>query len=314
MHNNLKQKITILTPCFNEVENIEPLAEAIIQVSKKIPEITINHLFIDNASTDGTIEKLRILAAKYPHIQVILNNRNYGHIRSPMHGLFQAEGDAVVLMASDFQDPPELILDFISKLMEGYKVVIGIKESSDESVLFSMVRNYYYSLINRLSDTSLIKNFTGFGLYDREVIEILRSIDDPYPYFRGLISELGFETARVNFKQPIRKRGITKNNFYTLYDIALLGITNHSKIPLRLATFSGFLISFFSLLVGFGYFLYKLTFWDRFDVGIAPLVIGIFFFAAVQLFFIGIIGEYIGSIHTQILNRPLVIEKERINF
>jgi len=314
MLNKLKRTITILMPCFNEVDNVDELVEAIIQVGKKIPEIKINHLFIDNASTDGTIEKLRILSAKYPHIQVILNNRNYGHIRSPMHGLFQAEGDAVVLMASDFQDPPELILDFISKLMEGYKVVIGIKESSDESVLLSMVRNFYYRLINRLSDTSLIKNFTGFGLYDREVIEILRSIEDPYPYFRGLISELGFETARVNFKQPIRKRGITKNNFYTLYDIALLGITNHSKVPLRLATFSGFLFSFFSFLVGLGYFIYKLIFWDRFELGMAPLVIGIFFFSAVQLFFIGIIGEYVGSIHTQTLKRPLVIEKERINF
>jgi len=314
MRNELKRTITILMPCFNEVDNVDELVEAIIQVGKKIPEIKINHLFIDNASTDGTIEKLRILSAKYPHIQVILNNRNYGHIRSPMHGLFQAEGDAVVLMASDFQDPPELILDFISKLMEGYKVVIGIKESSDESVLLSMVRNFYYRLINRLSDTSLIKNFTGFGLYDREVIEILRSIEDPYPYFRGLISELGFETARVNFKQPIRKRGITKNNFYTLYDIALLGITNHSKVPLRLATFSGFLFSFFSFLVGLGYFIYKLIFWDRFELGMAPLVIGIFFFSAVQLFFIGIIGEYVGSIHTQTLKRPLVIEKERINF
>jgi polyisoprenyl-phosphate glycosyltransferase len=313
MHNNSKQKITILTPCFNELENLEALVEAIIKVSKKIPEITINHLFIDNASTDGTIQKLRILAEKYHHVQVILNNRNYGHIRSPMYGLLQAKGDAVVIMASDFQDPPELILKFISKWMEGNKVVIGIKESSDEGFLISMIRKFYYRLINRLSDTSLIKNFTGFGLYDREVIEILRSIDDPYPYFRGLISELGFETARVSFNQPIRKRGITKNNFYTLYDIALLGITNHSKIPLRLATFTGFIISFLSFLIGLGYFIYKILYWDRFILGTAPIVIGIFFFGSLQLFFIGIIGEYIGSIHTQVLKRPLVIEKERIN-
>ena len=241
MHNNLKQKITILTPCYNEVENIELLAEAIIKVSKKIPEIKINHLFIDNASTDGTIEKLRILAAKYPHIQVILNNRNYGHIRSPMHGLFQTEGDAVILMASDFQDPPELIVDFVKKWQNGYEAVIGIKKGSEESILLYTIRSFYYNLINRLSDTPLIKIFTGFGLYNREIIETLRSLDDPYPYFRGLISELGFKIAKVDFKQPIRKRGITKNNFYTLYDMALLGISNHSKIPLRLATFSGFL-------------------------------------------------------------------------
>ena len=305
--------MTILTPCFNELENIEVLAEAIIEVSKNIPEITINHLFIDNASTDGTIQKLRSLALKYDHIQVILNNRNYGHIRSPMHGLFQAKGDAVVIMASDLQDPPELIVDFVKKWIQGYKAVIGVKKGSDESIFFSIIRSGYYNLINRLSDTPLIKNFTGFGLYDREVIETMRSIDDPYPYFRGLISELGYETAQLHFRQPKRKRGFTKNNLYTLYDMALLGITNHSKIPLRLAAFSGFVISFFSLLVGLGYFIYKLTYWNRFDVGIAPLVISIFFFSAVQLFFIGMIGEYIGSIHTQVLKRPLVIEKERIN-
>jgi polyisoprenyl-phosphate glycosyltransferase len=314
MHNNLKQKITILTPCFNEVENIEALAEAIIEVSKKIPEITINHLFIDNASTDGTIEKLRSLALKYNHIQVILNNRNYGHIRSPMYGLFQAKGDAVVIIASDFQDPPELIVDFVKKWQNGYEVVIGIKKGSEESILFYMIRSLYYNLINRLSDTPLIKNFTGFGLYSRKTIETLRSLEDPYPYFRGLISELGFNIAKVYFKQPIRNRGVTKNNFYTLYDMAMLGITNHSKVPLRLATFSGFLFSFFSFLVGLGYFIYKLIFWDRFELGMAPLVIGIFFFSAVQLFFIGIIGEYVGSIHTQALKRPLVNEKERINF
>ena len=314
MHNNLKQKITILTPCFNELENLETLVEAIIKVSKKIPEITINHLFIDNASTDGTIEKLRSLTLKYNHLQVILNNRNYGHIRSPIYGLFQAKGDAVVLMASDFQDPPELIVDFVEKWQNGYEAVIGIKKGSKESILFYMIRSLYYNLINRLSDTPLIKNFTGFGLYSRKTIETLRSLEDPYPYFRGLISELGFNIAKVYFKQPIRKRGVTKNNFYTLYDMALLGITNHSKIPLRLATFSGFLFSFFSFLVGLGYFIYKLIFWDRFELGMAPLVIGIFFFSAVQLFFIGVIGEYVGSIYTQTLKRPLVIEKERIGF
>jgi len=313
MLKELKRTITILMPCFNEVDNMDELVEAIIQVGKKIPEIKINHLFIDNASTDGTIEKLRILAAKYPHIQVILNNRNYGHIRSPMHGLFQAKGDAVIIMASDFQDPPVLIKDFIDKWNQGYKSVIAVKIGNNESIFFSTIRSFYYSLINRLSDIPLIKDFTGFGLYNREVIEKLRALEDPYPYFRGLISELGFETAQVNFIQPKRKRGFTKNNFYTLYDMAILGITNHSKIPLRLATFSGFVISFFSFLIGLVYFIYKIIYWDRFDVGIAPLIIGIFFISAIQLFFIGIIGEYVGSIHTQVLKRPLVIEKERIN-
>ena len=313
MPDDLKRTITILTPCFNEVDNVEELADAIVDTGKKMSNIKINHLFIDNASSDGTVQKLRTVSSQYDHVQVILNNRNYGHIRSPMHGLFQSEGDAVVVMASDFQDPPEFIVEFVNKWKQGYKVVIGVKEGSDESIFFYMIRSFYYSLINRLSDTPLINNFTGFGLYDREVIEILRSLNDPYPYFRGLITELGFETATINFKQPKRRRGFTKNNFYTLYDMAMLGITNHSKIPLRLATFFGFVISFLSLLIGAAYFVYKLMFWERFDVGIAPLVIGIFFFAAVQLLFIGIIGEYVGSIHTQVLKRPLVIEKERIN-
>ena len=314
MANEIKRMITILTPCFNEVDNVTELVDAIINIGKKIPDIKMKHLFIDNASTDGTVQKLRTLSDQYDHIQVILNNRNYGHIRSPMHGLFQSEGDAVVVMASDFQDPPELIIEFVNKWIQGHKVVIGIKEGSDESIFFSLIRNFYYNLINRLSNTPLIKNFTGFGLYDREVVETLRSLNDPYPYFRGLISELGFETVKINFRQPKRERGFTKNNFYTLSDMAFLGITNHSKIPLRLATFSGFVISLLSLLVGITYFIYKLMFWDRFELGIAPLVIGIFFFAAVQLFFIGLIGEYIGSIHTQVLRRPLVVEKERINF
>jgi glycosyltransferase involved in cell wall biosynthesis len=314
MIDEVKKTVTILTPCFNEVENVEELTEAFVKIGRKIPDVRINHLFIDNASTDGTVEKLRTLCSKHSHVQAILNNRNYGHIRSPMHGLFQTQGDAVVVMASDFQDPPELIIEFVNKWKQGYKTVIGIKEGSDESITFSIIRRFYYSLINRLSETPLIKNFNGFGLYDREVIETLRSLDDPYPYFRGLISELGFEIARVNYKQPKRKRGFSKNNLYTLYDMAMLGITNHSKIPLRLVTFSGFVISFLSMMVGLGYFIYKVLFWDRFDLGIAPLVIGIFFFAAVQLFFIGIIGEYVGSIYTQVLKRPLVIEKERINF
>jgi len=314
MPNDIKRTITILTPCRNEVDNVEEVAEAIINTGKKMSDIKINHLFIDNASTDGTIQKLRTLCSQYEHVQVILNNRNYGHIRSPMHGLFQSKGDAVVIMASDFQDPPELIIEFVNKWKQGYKTVIGVKEGSHESVFLYMIRSFYYRLINRLSDTPLIKNFTGYGLYDREVIEILRSLNDPYPYFRGLISELGFETAKINFKQPKRKRGFTKNNFYTLYDLALLGITNHSKIPLRFATFFGFVISFLSFLTGIAYLAYKLMFWDRFEVGIAPLVIGIFFFVAVQLIFIGIIGEYVGSIHTQVLKRPMVVEKERINF
>jgi len=207
-----------------------------------------------------------------------------------------------------------MITDFIRKWEEGYKIVIGVKEKSEESPFFFVIRKLYYNVIGRLSEISLIKNFTGFGLYDRKVIDILRQIDDPYPYFRGLICDIGYERAEIPYVQPARRRGFTKNNFYTLYDMAMLGITNHSKVPLRLATMTGFVLALLSVLVAFGYFVYKIIFWDNFSVGMAPLVIGLFFFSSVQLFFIGIIGEYIGSIHIQVLKRPLVIERERINF
>jgi polyisoprenyl-phosphate glycosyltransferase len=212
------------------------------------------------------------------------------------------------------QDPPTMIKEFINKWEEGYKIVIGVKTQSEESSFFFAIRRAYYTLVGRLSEVELINNFTGFGLYDQKVIETLRSIEDPYPYFRGLICDIGFQRAVIEYVQPSRKRGFTKNNFYDLYDLAMLGITNHSKVPLRLATMTGFIVAIISLVVALGYFGYKLVFWENFQVGMAPLVIGLFFFSSVQLIFIGIIGEYIGAIHTQVLKRPLVIEKERINF
>ncbi|MBU2530543.1 MAG: glycosyltransferase, partial [Elusimicrobia bacterium] len=235
-------------------------------------------------------------------------------IRSPFYGMLQTKGDAVISIVADLQDPPSMIKDFIKKWEEGYKVVIGVKKKSHEFPLFFAIRQLFYSIIKRLSEVEQISGFMGFGLYDKRVIDILRDFQDPYPYFRGLISDIGFDIAKIEYTQPARKKGKTKNNFYTLYDMAILGITNHSKIPLRLAVMLGFFVSFASIMVAIGYFIYKLVFWNDFSVGIAPLVIGIFFFSAVQLFFIGIIGEYIGAIHTQVLKRPLVIEKERINF
>ncbi len=277
-------------------------------------DVIYEHIFIDNASTDRTVEILKEIVAHDNRVKIIVNTRNFGHIRSHCHGLVQARGDAVISIVADLQDPPEMIADFIRKWENGYKIVIGVKEKSEESPFFFAVRKSYYNLIGKLSEISLIKNFTGFGLYDQKVIEIMRQIDDPYPYFRGLICDIGFERAEIPYIQPVRRRGFTKNNFYTLYDIAMLGITNHSKVPLRLATMTGFAVAFFSLLVAFGYFLVKLFFWNIFTLGFAPLVIGLFFFGSVQLFFIGIIGEYIGSIHTQVLKRPLVVEKERVNF
>jgi len=306
--------ITILTPCFNERENVRELCKRIQETMAQVPDIAYEHLFIDNASTDATQTVLRELAADCPTVKVIMNRRNFGHVRSPYHALLQARGDAVIMLASDLQDPPELIPEFIRIWREGHLVVLGQKKNSAESPLFFSARKAYYRLVKKLADVDLLENVTGFGLYDREVIETFRSMDEPYPYVRGLVSELGYPVALIPYDQPLRQRGFTKNNFYTLYDVAMLGITSHSKVPLRLATMLGFGASALSFLVGLCYLVYKLIFWERFALGVAPVVIGLFFFASIQLFFIGIIGEYIGAIHTRVNHRPLVIEKERINF
>ena len=306
--------ISVVTPCYNEEENVEAIYKQLKEVFMKLPEYSYEHIFIDNASSDQTVSILKSLAKKDKNIKIIVNARNFGHIRSPYYGILQANGEAVISIVADLQDPPELIFEFIKKWEDGYKVVIGIKKESEESPFFFAIRNLYYNLIGKISEIPLVKNYTGFGLYDKFVIETLRKIDDPYPYFRGLICDLGFERAEIKYVQPVRKRGFTKNNLYTLYDIAMLGITNHSKIPLRLATFLGFILAILSLIIAGIYFIYKLIMWENFAAGTAPLVIGLFFFTSVQLFFIGIIGEYIGAIHTQVLKRPLVVEKERINF
>lgn len=306
--------ISIVTPCYNEEDNVEELYSQVKEIFNSLQNYVYEHIFIDNASKDNTLKILKDLAAKDENVKVIANARNFGHIRSPYHALLQARGDAVIQLVADLQDPPKMIIDFINKWEEGYKVVLGVKTQSEESSLMFAIRKMYYNFINRVSDIELTKNNTGFGLYDKRVIEILRGIDDPYPYFRGLISDIGFESFKIEYLQPARKRGITKNNFYTLYDIAMLGITNHSKIPLRVAAMLGFAMSAFSFGIAIVYLLAKLIFWNYFSFGTAPLIIGLFLFSSVQLFFIGIIGEYIGSIHTQVLKRPHVIEKERINF
>ena len=308
------KKLSIVSGCFNEVGNVEELVGRVAKVMLALPQCDYEQIIIDNASTDGTQEILKKLAAGNPRLKIILNARNFGHIRSPYHGMMQGSGDAVIYMASDLQEPPELIPDFVRKWEEGAKAVVGIKDSSDESPLFFAVRRFYYRLVEGLADTKTIQNFTGFGLYDRAIMEYCRSLDDPYPYFRGLIAEVGLPVDRVSYHQPLRTRGFTKNNLYTLYDMAMLGITNFSKVPLRLAAMLGFVMAIMSLLVALVYLIYKMIFWYSLPVGTAPLVIGLFFFASVQLFFIGIIGEYVGAIHTQVLKRPLVVEKERINF
>jgi len=306
--------ISIVSPCYNEVDGIEDFCDQVKSVMANLPGYDYEHVIIDNNSTDGTILALRQLAGQDKKVKVIINARNFGQVRSPFHGLLQAKGDAVIVMSSDLQDPPEMIRAFVKKWEDGYKIVIGTKAKSKENPFVVGVRKIFYHLIKALSETEQIKNFTGFGLYDRTIIDLIRQFDDPYPYFRGLITEIGFERAEIEFTQPKRTKGRTKNNFYTLYDLAMLGFVNHSKFPLRMASFIGFVIAFASLLVGIGYFIYKLIFWNSFQAGMAPIVIGLFFFAAVQLFFIGIIGEYIGAIYTQIKKRPLVVEKERINF
>lgn len=310
----MKKKISLVTPCYNEEDNANAIYTAVKNVMALKPEYDYEHIFIDNHSTDKTVAILKEIAATDKNVKVIVNLRNFGHIRSPYYGLLQSTGDATILIVADLQDPPELINDFIAHWEQGHKIIVGVKNESKESFLMFAIRKTFYNLINKLSDTKLIKNYTGFGLYDKQVIDILKTIDDPYPYFRGLVCDIGFEIIKIPYIQPQRFRGITKNNFYTLYDIAMLGITNHSKVPLRLATMVGFVASLLSLTVALIYFVYKLLFWDSFTLGSAPLIIGVFLFSAVQLMFIGIIGEYVGSIHTQVLKRPLVIEKERINF
>ena len=306
--------ISVVTPCYNEEGNVREMYEEIRRIFAGLPQYRYEHVFIDNASKDTTPRLLRQLAAGDANVKVILNARNFGHVRSGYYALLQTSGDAVIALAGDFQDPPELIPEFLRRWEAGSKVVLGVKESSEEHGLFYAVRERYYALLARIADIQVVKQSTGFGCYDRAVITALKRIDDPYPYFRGLIAEIGYEPSIVPFKQPARKRGISSQNFYTLYDLAFLGIVNHSKVPLRLATMAGFALAMFSLLVAFGYLVYKLLFWNQFTVGIAPILIGFFFLTSVQLFFIGIVGEYIGSIYTQVRHHPHVFEKERINF
>lgn len=310
-----RKLITIMTPCFNEALNVRELHRRVVAMAEGLPEYEFDHLFIDNASTDGTVDVLRAMAAEDESVKVIVNARNFGHIRSPFHALLQAQGDAVGVLFADLQDPPELFVEMIREWEKGYPVVAAIKATSEENGLMYRVRTAYYRLVARLTNVDVLEHFTGFGLYDRSVVELIRTqFHDPYPYFRGMIAELGAPYAKVFYNQRRRERGITKNNFYTLYDNAMLGITNLSKVPLRLVIFGGFVSAIISFLLGMFYLAYKLVFWSSFQVGVAPLVLGLFFLGSVQLIALGIIGEYVGAIHTTVLNRPMVTEKERINF
>lgn len=308
------KKISIVTPCYNEEDNIRDVYSQVKQIFDDLEKYDYEHLFIDNASKDKTVKILKELAKEDKRIKIIINCRNFGPSRSIYYGLLQTCGDSVVLLPADLQEPPELISEFIKKWEEGYTVVKGVKTSSRENFLMYFLRSVYYFLMHRISEIELTSHFIGFGLYDKEVIETLREINDPYPYFRGLIEELGFYSIKIEYEQKKRKKGKSSYNLFRYFDEAMLGITSHSRIPLRIATILGFIMSFLSLMIAIGYLIAKLAFWQSFPLGTAPVTIGLFLLASVQLFFIGIIGEYVGLMHLRMLKRPLVVERERINF
>jgi len=307
--------LSVVTPCFNEEGNVREVYERVRDLMLSLGKYRYEHIFIDNASRDTTFAVLTEIAANDPNVKVIRNARNFGHVRSPMHAILQARGDAVIVLMSDLQDPPEVLAQLLEQWEKGVPIVIAVKHQSRESAPMFLVRKLFYRLVNRLSDDiETYENFTGFGLYDRQVINLVRQFGDPYPYFRGMIAEIGLPHTEIVYEQQRRKSGKSKNNFYTLYDLAMLGITKLSKVPLRLVTFAGFAGSLLSMLGGTAYFAYKLFFWHQFTLGIAPIAIGMFFLGSLQLLFMGIIGEYVGNIHTQVHNRPLVVERQRLNF
>lgn len=312
---NVKRKISVATGAYNEAGNIRSFYERVVAAIAKFPAYDYEIIVADNLSTDGTRDILREIAAKDKNFKVILNANNFGQITSAYNAFLQTTGDASVIMCSDLQEPPEMIEQFIRKWEEGAKVVAAVKEKSRENGLMFFLRKIYYGLLAQASDShEIIQNFTGFGLYDRKFMDALRLYKDPMPYFRGLVSEIGFKRVEIPFTQQRRRHGITKNNFMRLYEYAMLGFVNHSKLPLRLASLTGFCLAGISMMVAFLYLGYKLLNWNNFNVGLAPVVTGLFFFSAVQLIFIGIIGEYIGVILTQVKSHPLAIEDEKLNF
>ena len=309
------KKISILIPCYNEAENVGPISRAVTEIlEKELPQYDYELVFIDNDSTDGTRDIIRGLCADNPRIKAILNARNFGQFNSPYYGMLQVTGDCVIEMVADFQDPVEMIPKYIHEWEKGYKIVIGIKTSSKENRLMYWLRSCYYKTIKKLSDVEQIEHFTGSGLYDREFIEVLRNLDDPTPFLRGIVAELGYRRKEIPYEQPRRRAGKTHNNFYRLYDAAMLSVTSYTKAGLRLATIFGSICAVVSMLIALVYLVMKLIWWDRFPAGMAPMLIGMLFLGSVQLFFIGFLGEYIMSINQRVMKRPLVIEEERINF
>ena len=309
------KKISVLIPCYNEEENVVPISEAVIKtLTKELPEYDYELVFIDNDSQDRTRSLIRQLCNENPKIKAIFNARNFGQFNSPYYGMLQITGDCVIEMVADFQDPVELIPQYVHEWEKGYKIVIGIKTSSKENRLMYWLRGCYYKMMKKLSDVEQIEQFTGSGLYDRDFIEVLRNLDDPTPFLRGIVAELGFKIKQIPYEQPKRRAGETKNHFYQLYDAAMLSITSYTKAGLRLATIFGSICSLISMVVAVVYLVMKLMYWDRFPAGMAPVLIGMCFLGSVQIFFIGLMGEYILSINARVMKRPLVIEEERLNF
>lgn len=311
----MRKKISVVVPTYNEEANVVPLSKAIAEAMERdLPEYDYEILFIDNHSKDNTQTLLRGLCRENPKIKAIFNAKNFGQARSPVYGMKQAYGDCVVRMCADFQDPVDMIVKFVQEWEQGSKIVIGVKKSSQEKKFMYGIRSCYYKMINRITDIDHIEHFTGFGLYDKAFVDVVRDLHDPMPYLRGIIAELGFEYKAIPYEQPKRRAGKSKNNFYSLYDYAMIGITSYSKVVMRMATFLGFMVAGLSFAAGIVYFILKLMYWDRFSAGVAPMLIGVFFLGSLQLFFIGFLGEYVLSINTRVLDRPLVVEEERLNF
>lgn len=311
----IKKTISILIPCYNEQENVVPMAKAIDNLFKtELTDYRYELVFIDNDSKDNTRKLLREISSNNKNVKVIFNAKNFGQFNSPYYGLLQTTGDCTILMVCDFQDPIDMIPKYIKEWENGYKIVIGVKTSSKENPFIYWLRSIYYKLIRKFSDVEQIEHFTGSGLYDKEFIQVLRDLHDPTPFLRGIVAELGFKRKEIPYEQPKRRAGKTHNNFMSLYDAAMLSFTSYTKIGLRVCTFFGLIVAGISVVIGLVYLVLKLIYWDRFLAGMAPVLIGMFFLGALQLFFIGLLGEYILSINKRVMNRPLVIEEERINF
>ncbi len=311
------KKISVMIPCFNEAENVVPMSEAVCSImEKELAAYDYELLFIDNCSTDGTREKLEQICAKNKKVKAILNMANFGQFNSPFYGMCQTDGDCTISMCCDFQDPVDMIPLFVKEWENGHRIVSGIKTSSRENPLLYFLRSIYYKLIRGMSDVEMIEHFTGFGLYDRSFIVLLKNLDDNTPFLRGIVAEYGhgFNRIEIEYEQEKRRAGKTHNNFYSLYDAAMLSITSYTKVLLRVATFLGFISSGVSLIIALIYLIMKLTHWHQFTAGYAPMVIGVFVLGSLQLFFIGLLGEYILNINTRVINRPLVVEERRINF